>query len=59
LVARRISGVEEDSDIPLARFLCSSNFFIPGNGKSFESLYFSKSAVEAGGMGEVLLRGAE
>jgi hypothetical protein len=49
---KKMSGVEDDNDIPLARFLCSSNFFIPGNGNSFESLYFNKSAVDAGGMGD-------
>jgi hypothetical protein len=55
---KRISGVEDDSEIPLARVLCSSSFFIPGNGNSFESLYFIKSAVEAGGIGDTPPRDA-
>ena len=54
---RTMSGVEDDKDMPLARFLCSSNIFMPGNGNNFASLYLSRSAVDAGGMGDTPLLG--
>lgn len=52
------SGTEADGLIPLARFRCSSSCLIPGNGNNFESVYFNKSADDAGGTGETPPGGA-
>ena len=47
-----MSGDEALKGCPAERFICSSNFFIPGNGKSFASLYLCICSVEGGGTGD-------
>jgi len=46
-----ISGLEAELSIAFALFLLSSS--IPGNGNSFESIYFDRSLVGWAGNGEV------